>query len=299
MRVVINQEYAGLSERLVKEINNLAEGFNNKNYLKIENINNLLLRRDISVEGKKRILIKKLHEAITKAFSIDKKGFNKKTFDGLKKRLHNIRKIINKLRSINYYLETMFLEDLKLSKIKIIDRGLKLRHQNALARDELEALEYTTYKLIEEAVMLDKTLLREYINKERRISGKERVEVKDIGLIFGKESRLLEHLEAKLPPPKATNLSLIKEPTFTHWVARIFALLSCLEHLYAKETIIFSKLKKNKSVRMKIGRKVIQLMKEKSKLLRIMKEKAISMEKFGIHGELKEELHNLTTMIRL
>lgn len=293
MRVVLNQKHLRLSEELVKESNKLARSFNYQSYSKIESIENMLLRRDISVEKKKSILIKKLHHAIVRTFSINKKRFTKKTFDALKKRLHSIRKIVNKLRSINYYLETIFLEELKLSKIKIPKESLKLK-QNNLGKDELQALEYTAYKLIGEAVMLDKRLLSEYKHKEEKIMGKEKIEVKDIGLVLKKESQILEHLEAKLPPPNAASIALIKEPIFTHWVARLFALLTYLEHFYSKEKIIFGKLKKNKALRTKINKKIAHLIKEKSKLLKIMEEKSISMKQFRFDNELKEELHNLT-----
>ena len=62
--VVINQKHLRLTEGLSKESNKLARSFNNKNYSKIENIDNLLLKRDISIEKKKRILIKKVHNTI-------------------------------------------------------------------------------------------------------------------------------------------------------------------------------------------------------------------------------------------
>lgn len=299
MRVVLNQKHLSLNKRLAKEVNKLAKRFNNKAYSKIENIENTLLRRDISVEKKKGILAKKLHEHIVRAFSINKNKFNKKSFDLLKKRLHNIRRIIIKLRSINYYLETTFLEDLKLSKIKISDKDSRLSGQNALARDELEVLEYTTYKLIGEVIMLDKKLLKEYSHKGEIIEKKEKIEAKGIGLTLRKESELLEHLEAKLPPPKAASIALLKEPLFTHWAARIFALLSSIEHMCIKEKMIFSKLKKNKAVKMKINKKITHLMQEKSKLVNIMQEKATAMAKFRLDNNLKKELHNLTTAISL
>lgn len=298
MRVVINQKHLSLNEKLARELNKLIRKFNIKNYSKIENIDNILLKRDVSVEKKKGALIEKLHEAIVKAFSINKKSFNKKTFDLLKKKIYNIRKIILKLRSINYYLETTFLEELKLSKIRINYSTKKIRQQDFVG-DELDELEYTAYKLIGEVVSLDKSLLKEYSHKEERILKKEKIEIKDLELILREESTLLEHLEAKLPPPKSADIALIKEPTFTHWVARILALLTCLEHIYAKEVIVFNKLKKNKIIKSKINKKIIHLIKEKSKLIKIMEEKSISMKKFRLSNELKKESHYLTTIIGL
>ncbi len=299
MRVVINQKHLSLNKRLANEANKLIRNFNYRNYVKVENIDDILLKRDITIENKKRILIKKLHKAIVTTFSIDKNRLNKKTFDSLKKRLHKIRKIILKLRSINYYLETIFLEELRFSKIKIKDRSSKLNQQTALARNELEALEYAAYKLIEEVITLDKKVLSEYIIKEEKVISKEKIEIKELDLILRKESEFLEHMEAKLPPPKAATINLVKEPIFTHWVARLFALLSYLENLYAKEAKVFVKLKKNKKLRAKISKKIIHLIKEKSKLLKIMEEKAISMKKFGLNMKLKKELHNFAATMSI
>ncbi len=299
MRVAINQKHLSLNKRLANEANKLIRSFNYKNYVKVENIDDILLKRDITIENKKRILIKKLHNAIVTTFSIDKNRFNKKAFDSLKKRLHSIRKIILKLRSINYYLETIFLEELRFSKIKMKNKSSKLNQQTALARNELEALEYAAYKLIEEVIALDKKVLGEYIVKEEKVISKEKIEIKELDLLLRKESELLEHMEAKLPPPKAATITLVKEPIFTHWVARLFALLSYLENLYTKEAKVFVKIKKNKKLRAKISKKIIHLIKEKSKLLKIMEEKAISMKKFGLGRELKKELHNFAATMSI
>ena len=76
-------------------------------------------------------------------------------------------------------------------------------------------------------------------------------------------------------------------------------LLSYLQHMYSKEVTIFNKLKKNKTVRNKINKKIINLVREKSRLLQIMEEKAISMEKLRIEEDFNRELHNLTTTINL
>ncbi|MAG91832.1 hypothetical protein CMO83_04095 [Candidatus Woesearchaeota archaeon] len=299
MRVVISKNHLRLNNKLAAESNLLARRFNNNKYSKIQSIDKLLTKRDISVEKKKNILLDHLHYLIAKSFSINKKKFNKKTFESLKGRLYNIRRIIDKLRSINYYLETTFLQELKLSNLKIIDRTKKPKQQSDLARDEVEALEFTAYKLIGEAVVLDKKVIKEYSRKEKKVSAKEKIELKDFDSILRKESSLLEHLEAKLPPPKALSKNLIKEPVFTHWVARIFALLSYLEHTYSKEKELFKKLKGNKAAKIKINKKIMHIIAEKSKLLRIMEEKVISMKKFRLDNKFKKEFHNLTTTITL
>ena len=296
---VIDQNQLSLNSKLINEVNQLAESFDNKNYSKVENVDRLLLNRDVSVEKKKKILIRQLHNGVVKAFSIKRQDLRNTAFESLKKRLHNIRKLIIKLRSINYYLETTFLEESKISKLKISYDNTKLRQKNYLTKNELEMLEYTAYKLIEGAVMLDKRLLKEYGHKVQGISSKEKIEVRGIGLVLKKQSELLEHLEAKLPPPKAVSAALMKDPKFTHWAARVFALLAYVEHLYTRERIIFAKLKKNKALRRIINKKIINLIGEKSKLLKIMQDKSISMKKFRVGTDLKKELHNFTTTISL
>ena len=81
-------------------------------------------------------------------------------------------------------------------------------------------------------------MLDEYSSKEKRILGEEKLELKDIDLILRKESKLLEHLEAKSPPPKHASIGLIKEPIFTHWVARVFSDKQLRKELHNFTTII-------------------------------------------------------------
>ncbi len=294
MRVAAGEKYIDLSGQLAKESNRLARNFSKKNYSKIENIDGMLLERDISVEKKKAMLLGKLHESVVRAFSINKKEFGRKGLESLKKHLHSIRKIVLKLRSINYYLETAFMQEIKAAKIKINGKAAPGRENN-FARDELEALELTAYRLIGMAVVLDKRLLSEYAGRKNKAMKDERADAKNLGSILKKESWMLEHLEAKLPPPKAATINLAKDPAFTHWAARVFALLSHIEHAYHKETIIFGQLKKNKLVRARLGKKISRLLEEKSKLIKIMQEKNISIETFRISDGLRQELRNFTT----
>ncbi len=297
MRVVVSSEHLRLKECLVEESNELFRDFNNKVYSRIENVDNILFKYDISVEKKKSILIKRLHDSILKTFSVDKKKFTRKTLELLRKRLDVIRRIIIKLRNLNYYLETTFLEELKTPKIKKT-YSPRLNLPDNLAKDELEALEYITYKLIEDTVSLDKQLLKEYSTIGKRLLIKEREELKYLDLVLRKESSILEHLEAKLPPPKEISTALIKEPVFTHWVARVLALLSYLEYVYNKEKILFRQLKKNNVVRQKINMKIVYLIKEKAELLKILDEKYISIKKFS-NSQIRQELHKYTILLTL
>lgn len=294
MRVGISQKHLSISHRLAGELNRLSGKFSSREYSKIENIDNVLVNRDISVEKKKRLLVEKLHKLVAKTFAIDKRKITQSMLKPLGARLAGIRRIVIKLRSLNNYLETMFLADLNFLRIKIPLQNRKLNGKKLVKR-ELEALEYTAYKLIEEVVILDKKLLQGYSTKEKKVLAEEKAEVRDLGEVLGKETEALEHLEAKLPPPRHLQMALMKEPIFTHWVSRVLALLSYIEHLYSKEAEIFRQLKNNKFAKAKIGKKIIQLARERSKLLDIMDEKAGSMKKLKLDSELKRELRNLTT----
>jgi|SRR3989344_2054455 len=299
MRVEISKEHLRLNNRLTSEVNKFSGSFSKKDYSKIGETEKLLLRRDISVEGKKSILVKKLHDLTAKTFSINKARFGKSSFELMKTRLLHILRLTDKLRSINHYLETTFFEDLKAEGIRVQITYQNAAKSKALARDELQALEYTAYRLIAEAVMLDKTLLKEYSRKEEKIMRKDEAELKDIHSILAKESELLEHIQAKIPTAKAAGTHLIKEPVFSHWASRVFALLAYFEHLYLKERQIFRKLKKNKHIKSKIEKKIAALLKERAKLVQIMEQKIVSMEKFNIGGKFKKELRNLTTIINV
>lgn len=297
--VVISSGHLNLNDRLAKEINMLARKFDSRDYSKIEDFDNILLKRDLSIEKKKKILVKKLHSIVAKTFAINKKKITKSAFNSLAARVRGIRKIVLKLRSINHYLETTFLSELNLLEIKIPLQNKKFHSQKSLINNELEALEYMAYKLIEKVVVLDKKLLEEYKARERKMLAKEKTEIKDLGLVLAKESEALEHLEAKLPPPRLLPIALLKEPMFTQWVARALALLSYIEHQYSMETKIFSKLKKNKSAKERINKKIVQLARERSRLLDIMEDKAASMNKLKPDDEVKKELSNFTATITL
>ncbi len=299
MRVAISKEHLRLNNRLVSEINKFSGRFSKKDYSKIGEINRLLLKRDISIESKKSILVKKLHDLTAKTFSINKARFGKSSFGLMKTRLLHILRLTDKLRSINHYLETTFFEDLKAEGVRIPVTYSNAGKSKTLARDELQALEYTAYRLIAEAAMLDKTLLKEYSRKEEKIIQKDEAELKDIRSILAKESELLEHIQAKIPTASSAGMNLIKEPVFSHWASRVFALLAYFEHLYAKERQIFRKLKKNRHIKPKIEKKIAALLKERAKLVQIMEQKIVSMEKFNIGSKFKKELRNLTTIINV
>src|SRR3989338_7094249 len=299
MRVAITKNHLSLSNRLAKDLNKVSSKFGSSNYSKFGAIERILLKNDISIEKKKRILAKELHDGMAKAFSVSKKKLNKAAIGLLRQRLSVLRSVIMKLRSINHYLETAFIEDLKVSKLTLDGSTPGLIKQDDLGRDELELLECMAFKMIEKAASLDKRVLGEYGKKAKVVSIKEGTELKGLGIILRKETILLEHLESKLPPPKLVTRSLVTEPSFTHWAARIFALLLQFEWLYGKESLIFSRLKKNRLIRARINKKIKHLVNERAKLMMIMQEKAESIRKFRFNDGMKKELRNFTATINL
>lgn len=301
MDILIRQKHAALNKSIAGEINLSSAKFSYDNYSRIKNIDEMLIKRDITVEQKKHILLKELHGQIIKAFSIDKKRFGRGNLDSLKKRLHNLRKIVLKLRSLNYYLETSFIDAPATRKKKKHDNdnSLQLKSHDSFSGSDVELLEHTAYRLIGEAVMLDKKALGEYEFRNEKVLSNEKTGLGNILAILKKESLVLEHLEAKLPPPGDITADLIKEPVFTHWVSRIFALLSFIEFLYGRESIVFGTLKKNVHLRAKIKNKISRLAKEKSRLIQIMHDKRYSMKKFKMDDDFRNELHEFTAIITL
>lgn len=298
MRVAISENHLKLHNKLIRETNLLSKNFSAKAYSKTENIDRLLRRQDISAESKKQLLAKKLHDLVLRTFSIDRKKFSNKNFDSFKKRLQDIRKIIIKLRSINYYLETAFLEDLNLPKARISIKNPKISN-GRLSRGEIGVLEYASYRLIGKAVMLDKRLVKQYTAREEKIIKKEKAGIKDIRVILEKETAVMEHLEAKIVPAGHVTVNLLRDPVFSHWAATVFALLAYLGHLTHVERGISAQLKKNISFRSKIIKKISYIVREKSKLLRIMEQKQYSMGKAIINSKFKKEYHNLIAAIRI
>lgn len=299
MRVEITKNHVSLSSRLLREIGRLTGKFTAKSYSKITSIEKILLKRDISVEKKKKILVNELHKGIAEAFSVRKEMLDATSIKSMGKRLAALRKITIKLRSINHYLESTFFQDIKISNLRIGGKAPELSKQSGFGRDELELLESIAYKMIEKAASLDKSLMGKYGSKARAVSIKEGTELKGLGIILRREMILLEHLEAKLPPPGLVTRALAREPSFTHWAARIFALLLQFEWLYGNESLIFRKLKKNKVIRAKINKKIMHLVNERAKLMMIMQEKAESIRKFRLDGGMKKELRNFTTTVNL
>ncbi len=292
----MHKRHFDLSKKLSKELNTNSGKFSQKNYKKIQKIDGLLLKKDISAEKKKQKLVEELHRLVVRAFSLKKGPISNSTFKNLKHRMNHLRLVINKLRDINNYLETTFFEDMKLAKARIHPMHLRFRQKENLAKSQLELLEFTAYRMIGEAVVLDKRLLKEYSKKQGSLSVTTKSELKGLGHILHEQTTLMEHLEAKLPPPEKLSKDLLKEPKFTHWVSRVLALLTLIEHSHHIEAEIFRRLKKNRASRSQINKKITQLIKERLQLMNIMEKKSKSM--IALNAD-KKQVRNFRTIISL
>lgn len=265
----------------------------------------MLAKTDITVEAKKALLLKHLHSLLITSISIDpkKEGIEKSTVI-LKGNLTLLRSLVMRLRDINYYLETIFLEELGLLKVDISLLGKKelsrlQKDERYLKNKDLTRLEQTAYSLIGKLIFLDKRLLKGYRETEIKVV-KEELSIKDLEPILKKESEILCHLEAKLPPANKVKNELLKSPNFTHWVARVLALLSELESDYQKEIRIFEKIKGKESVRKRIDIKIKHLLKEKERLLRLKDERVQSAKNIGrLEKEWFRAAHHYTISLRL
>ena len=309
MRVDIEESHLDIYKKLAEDINNAAKKFK----IKSHKINHgpyqaLLSNTDITVEKKKKGLVDCLHRDLVKTFSVDISGVSSKNslLEGLKNNLAILRAIVNKLRSINHYLEESLLKEIGIVKkssglsiLKSKNPEKVLIKKSELGKKDLEKLEYAVYSLIEKVIFLDKRLLKGYEKRKENIIRRKKAEIKDIEGILKKESEILMHLEAKLPPAGKVKSDLIKNHVVHHWIARIFALLSGFENEYQKESMVFHELKSNERVRNKINKKIRHIIKEKEKLLRLKEQRALSMEKLRVDNEWRLVFHQFNAASRL
>jgi len=309
MRVDIEESHLDIYKKLAEDINNAAKKFK----IKLHKISPgpyqaLLSNTNITIEKKKKGLVGCLHRDIVKTFSVDISRVSSKNalLEGLKNNLVILRAIVNKLRSINHYLEESLLKEIgivkKSSGLSILNSKNPekvLIKKNKLGKKDMEKLEHAVYSLIEKVIFLDKRLLKGYEKREENIIKRKKAEIKDIEGILKKESEILMHLEAKLPPAGKVSQNLIKNSVVHHWIARIFALLSGFENEYQKENGIFHELKSNERIRNKINKKIRHIIKEKEKLLKIKEQRALSMEKLKVDNEWRLAFHQFNAASRL
>jgi len=307
MRVDIEKRHIDSYKRIAREANRAIK----KVSLKIPKTKykRILFQTDISAESKKKQLVKSLHELIINTFSTSikeiKKG--KKGMGKVKENIELIRYVIHKIKAINNYLEEALLLELGIIKKSLIVKAIKssnpeyyLRKSGrVLSKDYIHKIEHTVYELMHEIVFFDKKLIKGYEKKEIKIIEKERVEIKDIEKILRIESELLDALEAKIPPAKKVKPKLFKKEIFNKWVPMIFALLSSFEAEYAKEKLIFSKIKNNDKLRKKIENKIKHVVNEKERILKIKEKRALEMKSFKISDDYRQTFHDYVSAASL
>jgi hypothetical protein len=308
MRVEVDKTHKASYTKLAAEINKYAKRFKPGNYKIAKGYGGILLDKDVSVEKKKKDLTERLHELVVRTFSIDlNKLYSKRVaLNTLKGNIKVLREFVNKLRDINYYLEENFLAELGLIK-----RSLRLyKHKNpeklierasfSLDKKYLNKLEHTTYKLIEKVIIFDKQLLNGYKSKGKEVVTEEGVWVKDINKILKRQSELLAHMEAKLPPPSKVKPLLLTKNIFSQWASTLLALLAAFESECKKERAVFQQLKKNGRARRIINKKIKSLEKEKADLIKIKQERAMDMTVFGsLDDELRLMFHEFNAIKNL
>ena len=294
MRVGLEKRYVDSYKRIAREAN---KAIKKKAIFKVQRskyeIN--LLTKNISVENKKKRLRKHLHELIVNTFSINLNQIKKKKYllESIKQNIHLIRKIIDKIKAINNYLEESFLKELGIIKNPLVLKAIKSKkpekylekQANFLSKDYIGKIEHTVFKLMHEIVFFDERLLRGYKLKDTKIIEKEKLEIKDLENILRTESELLDALEAKIPPKNKVKVKLFKKELFNKWIPLVFALLSSFETECGKEQFIFSKLKKNYRLRKKIEDKIKHVVDEKERVLKIKEKRALSMKSLRKIGD--------------
>jgi len=284
MRVGLEKSYIDTFQSLVKDANKLIK---KKPKLQDKAYRKALVSNNLSIEKKKQKLIKALHDIILHTFSINIKKPIK--IEIVKQRASLIRELIDKIKSLNNYLEESFLKELKLIKEPLIIRAIRskspklyLRKQSeTLSKDYMARIEHTVFWLMKEIIFFDETLLKKYKQQELKEIKAEKLEIKDLEKILKTQSELLNALESKIPPPDKIKDKLFKKDTFNKWMPLTFAILASFESEHKKEQIIFSKLKKNSSLRKRIDTKIKHIVDEKARMLRIQEKRVFAMKKLG------------------
>ena len=303
--ITIEKSHLELCHLLTDDINHAIKSFNPTNYkTEAEKYETLLMSINISVEKKKKEMIALMHELLVKTLGIDpnKIASQKSIFGTLKNNLGILRNLVVKLRDTNYYLQDTLLQELKLKQRPLRFENLtKTNIQNLINKEkrhigakELRLLEHTS-----RLVMNKLAGLKEYKMKKHRIAAKSKLEIKSIEKILQKQSELLYHIEAKLPPPSKAKPKLLKKNIFSEWMSRVIALMANLENEYRKEAFIFKKLSSNVQAKLKLNKKISVLIKEKLAQLKRRERKLLSARRFIPSMEHHTSMHNYAAVLRL
>ena len=307
MRVGIEKRHIDSYKRLAREANKSIKKVNLK--VQKSKYERALLQKDISVENKKKKLAKHLHELIITTFSVDINKIKKKkeAMENLKGNIELIRYILQKIKSINNYLEEDLLKELGIIKKSPVLKAIKSKtpvkyfeKSHVLSKGYTDKIEHTVYELMQKIVFFDKKLLKDYKKKEINIIDKEKLEIKDIEKILKIESELLDALEAKMPPATKVKPKLFKKEVFNTWIPMVFALLSSFETEHHKEQLIFLKIKKNYKLRKKIEHKIKHIVNEKEKILQIKEKRALTMKNIEkISDDYRQTFHEYVSAASL
>ena len=260
-----------------------------------------VMQLNISAENKKKMLIRHLHELVISTFSADiSKISRKKAIEAFRANTELIRRIIQKIKAINSYLEEDLLREVGIIKKTFLVRALKSENpagylekkRRVLPQDYIAKIEHAVYELMNRIIIFDKKLLRGYKQKGVNLVKNEKFGINDLEKTLGIESELLETLEAKIPPPGRIKAKLFSKKVFSLWASMVLALLASLEAECKKEKIIFSEIKKDERLRKKIERKIKHVAEEKGRVLRIKHERAIAMKSTGkISDDYRQKFH--------
>lgn len=306
MRVEIDSSEIDSYMNIAKEVNYKASRFSQSKYMPKKEARSNIFGKDISVYSKKALLAEKLHSHIIAALSINfsKVSSKAKVLASLRGNLVTLRLIVRKLRDINFYLEEHFLADIgqkrKSADIYKINNAERLIEKTrfSLSRKYIDKLEHVTYKLIEKIIIFDKRLLENYRAKEEKVVSDEIAEAGSLYGILKRESELLSHMEAKLPPPGMATSKLLGREIFVHWAARVMALLASFESEMLKEHGISKQLKKDLKIKSMMARKIRSLENEKSKLIELKEKRLINSVNIP-DGNLRLMFHELIAIKKL
>ena len=311
----IERKHLEICERIAKDMNRESKIPLAKKPDRIEKYEEDLFLRNLTLEQKKKLLLKNLFLLIASTFAIDIrniKSLKSKSlvYEKIKSRLGLLRNTVSKLRDINYYLKTIYISELNADKIKAGKRksgnkpvqvSLPLFEESGhLTKDDIDKLEQTVYLFILKSEFLDQKILEGYKAKKFEVVEQETVEIKDLEDIIARQSELLCYLEAKIPPAAKFKATLLNKRIFAEWVSRIFALLVAIHFEVEKEEVIFARLKKSQKTRRILNKRINSLVNEKFALMKLKEQRLLSYSEIkNIEDEHHVVLHHYTSSLKL
>src|SRR3989344_6479891 len=265
---------------IASEVNGAIKSFTVKGY----RLNAVAFEKQIkdvnsSVDRKKNKLVNGLCSALVKTVGVNLGRIPKeKLVESLRFNIGIIRKVVHKLVSINHYYATSFLDEMGYAKKQKHTEARKLAEAR-ITVPEFNRLERNVYLLIDKIIHLDNKLLSQFKQREEQVEEDQITGAANLESIIQKQTELLYHLDAKLPPPQKLSISLIQRPHFDYWIATVLALLVEIKKSYQTEQQIMQSLRKESLLRHKIDVKIKHLMKEKSGILSIKEGRILMQEK--------------------